>query len=68
MYKKAGIFFLLMLTALQISACGSKNCKEKDCDSEIYHAYSCTYHYYLNQAENAVDAVEEGLKGLINGD
>ncbi len=68
MYKKTGIFFLLMLTALQISACGSKNCKAKDCDSEIYQDGYCKYHYYINQAENAVDAVEDGLKGLINGD
>jgi len=47
MYKKAGIFFLLMLTALQISACGSKNCKAKDCDSEIYQDGYCKYHYYI---------------------
>lgn len=68
MRKKTGIMLLLILTALQITACGSKNCKAKDCDSEIYQDGYCKYHYYKNQAAEAVDAVEEGIKGLINDD
>ena len=49
----------LMLT-LGLAACGSKTCKEPDCDEEVYKKGFCAEHYAVNYPEEALkDALGE---------
>lgn len=68
MRKKLQTAIVIFMAAIQLTACGGSNCKEKGCDSEIYEDGYCKYHYYKNQAAEAAGAIEDGLRGIINGD
>lgn len=61
MKKKLLVIMMLLVTAIQLVACGdiiTPTCKEDGCDdTDIYEEGYCEYHYYENIVGNAIEDI-----------
>ncbi len=54
MKKKIVSALLLVVLALQLVACGSKDCKYDGCDAETYKKGYCEMHYVIKYPNEAL--------------
>lgn len=57
MKRKAVVLMLVMVAAVQLTACGSKTCSVSGCDEEVYKDGYCEVHYYANEAGNVINGL-----------